>query len=593
MAGFLRLSIFSFIYSVLILTRTARALNTPRSLHKNSIYKIRLVQTVIRQAHRTPLYKLPFDDKKSWPHPQLGQLTAEGKRELIELGRQSRARYVISKQETVGAIVTNFLPETFNGAASNPVYARSTDIDRALESAEMFLKGMYPDEVIPVHAVPTEEDNLLLAERLCSKIDTQRQRVQQKIATLGNFSDLFRKLEKGTGIEHISISNFRTVGDSIMTLAGMNPLQTKHVPRPLRDMSRNVLKETQTLLDKYNYYMYSDEDFGRLSGGNLLRDMLDRITVNIDNAKGSNGDLPPSFVLFAAHASTISSLLSALRKPVRHVPEFASQLRIELLERVIVDRRGTNEFFLRFIYNGKPLTLNGCALAVCPLQTVINFLDDMIPPSIASWNIECGNKLPKLRAMKVQEYLGIEWEEWPNMAIFLGLIFIFETVAFDAVVCNKIRKRLKKSSRSKNNNVFLSELEEAAKSNAGNTNIGGVKGGRQQRKRSCYIFCGGCVGIFTAFVMLLAFGIEWDEWPVVSFVLCTLIAVESSAIAAVFVHAKYFEKSTQDPRGQYLPLRTDNEADIYDFDEANPTDIRNIRNTNLNESDFGDVSEIL
>ena len=93
--------------------------------------------------------------------------------------------------------------------------------------------------------------------------------------------------------------------------------------------------------------------------------------------------------------------------------------------------------------------------------------------------------------------------------------------------------------------------------------------------------------------MLLAFGIEWDEWPVVSFVLCTLIAVESSAIAAVFVHAKYFEKSTQDPRGQYLPLRTDNEADIYDFDEANPTDIRNIRNTNLNESDFGDVSEIL
>ena len=166
-------------------------------------------------------------------------------------------------------------------------------------------------------------------------------------------------LEKSTGIEHISISNFRTVGDSIMTLAGMNPLQTKHVPRPLRDMSRNVLKETQTLLDEYNYNIYSDDDFGRLSGGNLLRDILDRITVNIDNAKGSNGDLPPSFVLFAAHASTISSLLSALRKPVRHVPEFASQLRIELLERVIVDRRGTNEFFLRFIYNGKPLTLNG------------------------------------------------------------------------------------------------------------------------------------------------------------------------------------------------------------------------------------------
>ena len=80
--------------------------------------------------------------KRVGPHPQLGQLTAEGKRELIELGRQSRARYVISKGETVGKMASNFLPENLDGAASNLVYARSTDIDRALESAEMFLKDV-------------------------------------------------------------------------------------------------------------------------------------------------------------------------------------------------------------------------------------------------------------------------------------------------------------------------------------------------------------------------------------------------------------------------------------------------------------------
>ena len=83
-------------------------------------------------------------------------------------------------------------------------------------------------------------------------------------------------LEKSTGIEHISISNFRTVGDSIMTLAGMNPLQTKMHQGPLlllRDMSERP-KKTQTLLDEYNYNIYSDDDFGRLSGGNLLRDIL-------------------------------------------------------------------------------------------------------------------------------------------------------------------------------------------------------------------------------------------------------------------------------------------------------------------------------
>ena len=116
---------------------------------------------------------------------------------------------------------------------------------------------------------------------------------------------------------------------------------------------------------------------------------------------------------------------------------------------------------------------------------------------------------------------------------------------------------------------------------------------RQQRKRSCFVLCGGCIGIFTAFVMLLALGIEWDEWPVISFVLCTLIAVESSAIAAVFVHAKYFEKSTEDPRGQYLRLATSDEADMYNFDRAISTKVDDIRNTDLNESDFGNVSEML
>ena len=58
------------------------------------------------------------------------------------------------------------------------------------------------------------------------------------------------------------------------------------------------------------------------------------------------------------------------------------------------------------------------------------------------------------------------------------------------------------------------------------------------------------------------------------FVFCTLIAVESTAV--VFVHAKYFKKSTQDSRGQYLPLRTDDETDINHFDETNPTDMRKI-----------------
>ena len=40
---------------------------------------------------------------------------------------------------------------------------------------QKFLKGLYPDAVVPVHSVPTEEDFLLLGSRLCSKMDKRRQ----------------------------------------------------------------------------------------------------------------------------------------------------------------------------------------------------------------------------------------------------------------------------------------------------------------------------------------------------------------------------------------------------------------------------------
>jgi hypothetical protein len=107
-------------------------------------------------------------------------------------------------------------------------------------------------------------------------------------------------------------------------------------------------------------------------------------------------------------------------------------------------------------------------------------------------------------------------------------VFIFETVAFDAIVCNKIKERRQQQCLANENpNAFLSQLEATTRmySEKNDQNVHAYK--RKQQKRSCYVLCIGFSGILMCFILLLAFGIEWNEWPIVAFILCTLIAVES------------------------------------------------------------------
>ena len=589
-------------------------IHTPTRLsHQNIQYKVRSAQVLIRHGQRTPLYKLPNDNKKAWPTAQLGQLTIKGKLELIDLGKQFRARYILSKKNIIdNGKNENLLPEKFEGVASPFIYARSTDIDRALESAEMFLKGLYPDAVVPVHSVPTEEDFLLLGSRLCSKMDKRRQAIQLEESSSSKYSTLFQQLQLHTGIEHVSMSNFRTIADSILTLKEIGALNNNNMPNKLKSISSETLEETKDLLDTYMHDLYKIEMAGRLTGGNVLREILERIISTTQNAKNAEGDLPPRFVLYSTHANTIIGFLSALRKPVNRIPDFASQVVVELLEATHPpsmvpasslthgkkEKKLPSSFFIRFTYDGEAIKINGCKDVICEVSKVIRLIGNMVPSSTMAWNVECENRFNQYGPASLEGYLGIDWEEWPNMAVFLALVFIFETVAFDAIVCSKIkeRQRQQRLKNDKNENTFLSQLE-ATTRNYSEKNDQDVKAyKKKQRKRSCYVLCIGFIGIMTCFVMFLAFGIEWNEWPIVAFILCTLIAVESSAIAAVFVHAKYFDDSHDNNNGGYYSSvpTTDSYDDHDNSNDEIDTDLTDEEiNNQLNESDFGKVTDVL
>ncbi|GAB1292006.1 Testicular acid phosphatase [Apodemus speciosus] len=115
------------------------------------------VALVFRHGDRAPLASYPTDPHKEaastlWPRG-LGQLTKEGIRQQLELGRFLRRRYKA------------FLSPEYR---REEVYIRSTDFDRTLESAQANLAGLFPEAApgspetdwkpIPVHTVPVSED---------------------------------------------------------------------------------------------------------------------------------------------------------------------------------------------------------------------------------------------------------------------------------------------------------------------------------------------------------------------------------------------------------------------------------------------------
>lgn len=90
---------------------------------------LRHLQIVFRHGDRAPLVPLFPNDpfKESWPHG-LDQLTTDGRARMFRLGQMIRAKYA------------NYLGSDFS---PREIFARSSAIDRCLESAQLVLAGKW------------------------------------------------------------------------------------------------------------------------------------------------------------------------------------------------------------------------------------------------------------------------------------------------------------------------------------------------------------------------------------------------------------------------------------------------------------------
>lgn len=351
-----------------------------------------------RHGDRTPIDPYPTDPYRSptyWNHTHWGHLTNEGKRQHFDLGRWLKRRYA------------SLVNETYD---PDDIWVRSTDVDRALMSAQANLAGFYPPEdfdvwdpsvhwqPVPVHTTPTAEDKILYMGYKCPRYDylykkskeTPEHRAQKK-----KFKWAFDYLTKHT---NKSVDSFKTA----QQVWGVLVIESIHGMK-LPEWTEKVFPDPITEMSAIAFQMATvTRPMARLLAGPLLRDMLKAFQAKLD------GKMRPDrgIWMYSAHDTTVSDLLNVLGLfDPPHNPPFTATVMMELrmIEEVphvaVVYKKGPNDV------TGQQMEIPNCG-KYCPLERMWELYEDVIP---LNWDEEC--QLGTLTITYEEAQIGSEFGE--------------------------------------------------------------------------------------------------------------------------------------------------------------------------------------
>lgn len=304
---------------------------------------------VIRHGDRTPTADIP-----KAPHhwkEGLGQLTARGMQQEYILGANLRKDYIKKY---------HLLPENY---AVGTIYARSSDVDRTLMSAQSFFMGLYPlgtgpdlpdskkpalphsFQSIPIHTVAKDQENLLIAWTESPKFSEYlkmyvyptpewKQKTNEMIPK-------FAKWSESTGIKITDLFQLKSLGDTLY----IDQLYNVPLPEGLSS------EEAQEIIDTGRWVFvtaFKSLDMGKNTGSGLLKTISDYLQ------DASTGKTQLKYLLLSSHDTTQLSLMSAMATPLKEVPPYASDLNFSLFE------NGKQNFYVRVKFNEKQVIIPGC-----------------------------------------------------------------------------------------------------------------------------------------------------------------------------------------------------------------------------------------
>jgi len=350
-----------------------------------------------RHGDRSPYIFMPNDAENNarWPDG-LGELTAKGMKELETLGTKFRQRYV--EGEPRNKLFERYSPQEF--------FVRSTDYDRTLQSAESFLRGMFPPgsgpegglsdkgQVVPIRTMPAKWDTVLLGFKgfQCPRITQLMEDAMQSEAwkELESQREVLNEIAEAAGF---SKEDFGPLASSNVFdplhcelehgFTWIEPFRSNHM---LYEKAKSIYFGTLRPMNAFN------DEMKRLNGGNMIARVISTFqrfsgikptvpetpTNDTPHLEDGTGKDSAKFVQFSAHDTTLTCLLGALEVFDDENPPYGASVVFEL-------EKDNEMFFVRAFYNNDfrnpfmqdPLRL--CDNQRCSLNNFVEKFSAVVP----------------------------------------------------------------------------------------------------------------------------------------------------------------------------------------------------------------------
>ncbi|KAJ3105924.1 hypothetical protein HDU97_007270 [Phlyctochytrium planicorne] len=328
----------------------------------------------------------------------LGQLTDKGHSQMRILGEKIKAAY-FRKDLWISEAVASFKNEEYFVPTPEFIAVRSTDVWRTLQSAQSLLKGIWnesdqPSEPFPIFVRPRPIDPLSVQVDTCprlkhlhsllrrGKLDPNSRHYDVNTVTFTKCGESFEaaatllrnNLNQILGSDHLGndatfdietwldVVRCRTchgkdlpcsldgkfcvnkaLADSLFKLAGWwirNEFEAGW--KAILNAHRN----DETAAEKARQLRQEDM---KLRAGPILAEILAEMLKRTKDTDGAFENQARIF-FYSAHDLTLAALLGVLDADDRRWPPYASSLIFELWG-------GGKEFFIRIVYNGRPVPL--------------------------------------------------------------------------------------------------------------------------------------------------------------------------------------------------------------------------------------------
>lgn len=317
--------------SVLVMTTAwdvrERGLRSPPRRRQRAAQQLKLVKIALihRHGNRSPASSFPTnpyppDDSSVWPDGP-GQLTIEGKKRMLHLGRFLRQRY------------SSFLSD-----APIDVYVRSSAIERCLSSAQLVLTGTYPPtpglvieeglnwQPVPIHTRDKPMDRMLVGpnEVHCPSADAVMAR------NLASVTQTYMKrhathiplMEQGSGLNITTPCDVMALWDTLNSI--------KYSGKRLPDWANPSLMARMERISEVCWcVMGSGRTIPRLNAGVFLHDLQTFFSSAAPNLV--NG-LARKAYFYSSHDARVVPVLYALDIFDGKIVEYGVAVLFELLE---------------------------------------------------------------------------------------------------------------------------------------------------------------------------------------------------------------------------------------------------------------------